>query len=54
MVFIDSIDMPIDINGEVSLTVGRANGDRTLTYSNFEYGLIGNLLDDDGLDTVVT
>jgi len=52
--FIDSIDMPIDINGEVSLTVGRANGNRTLTYSNFEYGLIGNLLDDDGLDTVVT
>ena len=46
--------MPIDINGEVNLTVGRASGSRTLTYSNFEYGFIGNLLDDDGLDTVVT
>ena len=52
--FIDLIDFPIDMNGEVSLSVGRANGDRTLTYDNFQYGLIGNLLDDEGLDTSVT
>ena len=52
--FIDLIDFPIDMNGEVSLSVGRANGDRTLTYDNFQYGIIGNLLDDEGLDTSVT
>ena len=52
--FIDLIDFPIDMNGEVSLSVGRANGNRTLTYNNFQYGIIGNLLDDEGLDTSVT
>lgn len=52
--FIDSIDFPVDMQGDVDIIVGRASGSRTLSYSDFQYGYIGNLLDDDGLDTVVT
>lgn len=51
---VESIDFPVDMHGEVSLTVGRASGSRTLFYNDFQYGFIGNVLDDDGLDTSVT
>ena len=52
--FIDTIDFPVDMNGEVLIQTGRAFGDRSLVYIDFEYGIIGNLLDEDGLDTSVT
>lgn len=52
--FIDLIDFPVDMHGDVDVIVGRASGSRTLSYTDFQYGYIGNLLDDDGLDTRVT
>ena len=41
------------INGQVSLSIGRAINFMTLTYTDFEYYVIGNLDDEEGIDTDV-
>lgn len=47
--FIDT-DLPVSMDGEVNLSVGRAFNDRILTYTDFDYGFDGSLVDDDVLD----
>lgn len=52
--FIGEGDDNTFISGEVSLNIGRAINFMSLTYTNFQYSVIGNLLDEAGLDTAVT
>ncbi len=52
--FIDLIDLPVDMDGEVTLTVDRATGGQILTYNDFTYGFVNDLLEDGAFDTGVT
>lgn len=46
-------DNPTYITGEVSSSIGRGLNFTSLTYTDFNYSVIGNLIDEDGLDTSV-